>query len=209
MMKYFSTKAALFVLAATVVVCPVAGLAQHASPDGTPGAVRDFLEAWLSGNDEIAMSYFSTSEQAINLAPESISTGQVASRGAIAVVDLRKAYLKLLDDSWMTHADLAASPAPVNAELIALMEQQFDVDVVSGVDDPFIAYVANNAMSIESFDAAGRGAAATLLATGRPTLGVLVELPAKRGHPHPGPLATFWQEEGGKWRIQMVGTILP
>ena len=192
-MKKTVPKALLWLVLMTSL-CPNLGLAQQGrtTTDLPLEEVRKFLAAWVAGDEEVAMPYFSTTERAMQLAPNSVVGEQFL-----------QSYWKLMDEIWRRQADTNAGLSIVDEELIQILGTELHVSVVSHVGDQYIAYIANSEESIELFTP--QGTAEILLEIGR-TLCVLAELPPGKGLPPPGPFVTFWQQEtDDKWRIQTIG----
>ena len=212
-MKNTASKA-LLGLIAMVALCPTVGLAQTANTTlEPPKEIPEFLAAWVAGDEQAAMSYFSTSERAMQLAPSSVLAGEPqASRnlstGAALQGGVLRSYWKLMNEGWRHWADIDAGLSIVHdQELIQILTRELGVHVVSGVGDEYLAYIASSPESIEQF--AHQGAAEILLNSGRRTLCVLADLPPRTGLPPPGPFVTFWQQENDEWRIQTIGGLQP
>ena len=142
---------------------------------------------------------------------------------------LRTGYLGLMNHVWRpeTADDLAFERASVrenvlidrenrvaieliDRELIVALEERLGVRVLSNEGEPFIVFVADNELSITTFDYTNGEAAEILRPAERTTLGMMVGIVAGgEERPNPGPFVSFWQQEGDEWRIQMVGAIQP
>ena len=199
-----------------VVLCPAVGPAQQAGMTlEPPKEVRDFLKAWVAGDEQVAMSYFSTSERARRLAPSGFITRGEFRTGDVEGQDgmLLSGYWELMNGVWRQQADVEAGLSVVHDQkIIEILQRELGVRVVSHVGDEYLVYIADNRKSVEQFNA-HPDAAEILFGDGdnqQLTLGVLADLPPRPGLPPPGPFATFWQqEENGEWRIQMIGSLQP
>ena len=206
-----ASKALPGLVAIVVALCPVVGLARQAEMAlETPKEVRDFLKAWVAGDEEVAMSYFSASDRARMLAPSSvIGRRNFDAKGQDGM--LLRDYWEL-NGIWRHQADIKAGLSVVHdQEIIEILHRELGVRVVSHVGDEYLVYIADNRNSIEQFSAYPN-AARILLGDGddqQLTLGVLADLPPRPGLPPPGPFVTFWQQENEKWRIQMIGSLQP
>ena len=241
MRRNTASKALPGLVAIVVALCPAIGSVQDSVDTilEPPYDVRDFLMAWVAGDEQAAMSYFSTSERARTLAlsgfvprvddvwryaalhfdltPEQVD--EVVPRDGADVRDdvlngmLLSEYWELMNEVWRHQADIEAGFSVVHdQEIIEILQRELEVRVVSHVGDEYLVYIADNRESIEQFNA-HPDVAETLLGDGdnqQLTLGVLADLPPKPGLPPPGPFVTFWQqEENGEWRIQTIGSLQP
>lgn len=207
-----ASKALPGLVAIVVALCPVVGLAQQAEMTlEPPKEVRDFLKAWVAGDEEVAMSYFSTSDRARMLVPSSVIGGRSLDARGQDRIHLH-GYWRLMNGVWRHQADIEAGFSVVHdQEIIEILSRELGVRVVSHVGDEYLVYIADNRNSIEQFNA-HPDAARILLGDGddqQLTLGVLADLPPRPGLPPPGPFVTFWQQENDKWRIQMIGSLQP
>ena len=175
------------------------------------------------------MAYFSVSETSRSLAPDRVWGDEGAERGAFVQRSDRARYLHeywmFVNDMWKPQpltnrvtrervamrerGGLGEVLKPVDQDILVGMREEFGVPVISEITDPFVVFVADNPMSIYSFDAAYMGAEEKLRPEEHLTLGMLAELSRKGEGPDPGPFVSFWQEEEDDWRIQMVGAVLP
>ena len=207
-----ASKALPGLVAIVVALCPIVSLAQQAEMTlEPPKEVRDFLKAWVAGDERVAMSYFSTSDRARMLAPSSVIGGRdLDAKGQDGM--LLSGYWRLMNGVWRHQADIKAGFSVVHdQEIIEILRRELGVRVVSHVGDEYLVYIADNRNSIEQFNA-HPDAARILLGDGddqQLTLGVLADLPPGPGLPPPGPFVTFWQQENDKWRIQMIGSLQP
>lgn len=227
MRRNTASKALPGLVAIVVALCPAIGSVQDSVDTilEPPYDVRDFLMAWVAGDEQAAMSYFSTSERArtlalsgfaprgdgvfwLDLTPEERVAleprGGADVRGDVLMdvegLDgmLLREYWELMNEVWRHQADIEAGFSVVHdQEIIEILQRELEVRVVSHVGDEYLVYIADNRESIEQFNA-HPDVAETLLGDGdnqQLTLGVLADLPPKPGLPPPGPFVTFWQQE--------------
>ena len=195
-----------------------------------PGAMGAFLDAWVNGRTIEALSYFSTSDQAVQLAHRLEPALFASSRPAGAALaaqddDLRLGYWGIMNSVWRSPRydgetrtyeqqpgrafgdDPNLEPMSlehIEKEVADLLAEEFETQAWVGGDGTFVAFVANEAMLITFADAE---AVEVLLGGGRLTLGMLVGVVGPEGAPGPGPFAAFWQQEVDEWHIQTIGAL--
>ena len=198
-----------------------------------PSAMGAFLDAWANGRRVEALSYFSTSDQAVQLAHRLEPALFASSRPAGAAFaaqgdDLRLGYWGIMNSVWRsprydgetrTYArqsgrvfdgDPSLEPMslePIENQFADLFAAEFETQASVGGGGTFVAFVANEATLITFADAE---AVEILLGGDRLTLGMLVGVVGPEGAPGgPGPFATFWQQEvdDDEWRIQTIGAL--
>ena len=191
-----------------------------------------FLDAWVSGRTAAALSYFSASDQAVQLAHQLEPALFASSRPTGAALaaqegdDLRLGYWGIMNSVWRSPRynratrtyerqagrafDLDAPDLEIRLEHIEsnvadLFAEEYETAASVGGDGTFVIFVANEATLITFVDAE---AVEILLRGGRLTLGMLVGVVGPEGAAGgPGPFATFWQQEGDEWRIQTIGAL--
>ena len=208
--------------AATVLaVSAVGGSARAQSVNGAiPPAMHQFVDALAVGDQEQVMSFFSTSDRAQALVPDSVWALGRGSRPEDLVLS---GYLRMLKDlvsegggfraaDALTTTDaVAAGTLPTlsqtdglpGAEMVRMFEDRLGVRVLPlSPTANLLIFAVEDDTALHAFDGAEKGAAKVLQPAERRTLGL-----AAPGDPEP--FVTFWQEEGerGDWRIMMVGML--
>ena len=188
-------------------------------------AMEAFLSAWLvHGSMVETMKYFGTSDASLSLAPTYVvEYGQFdpgvvdAPTRAAVPPGIAFGYWKLLEALWpdAARADTDLDDLLiVDGEIVAFLANEFDVQYVQ--ETPFVVFVADERIEIDSFDAGfsegGFGHVATVLKPNKkhPVLTMIADFRHEVSD-NVGPLVTFWDEEwddiGGEmdWRIQALG----
>ena len=135
MRRNTASKALPGLVAIGVALCPAVGPAQQAEMTlEPPQEVRDFLMAWVAGDEQVAMSYFSTSERARRLAPSGFITRGEFRTGDVEGQDgmLLSGYWELMNGVWRQQAAVGAGLSVVHDQkIIEILQRELGVRVVS------------------------------------------------------------------------------
>ena len=220
---------ATLALALAIVGGPVAD-AQQSSYRVAVAAMTDFLTAWLVNSDmPRAMTHFGVSEEALDLAPTYFSSNfplDLHTRAELGDTlldvrpDIASGYSRLISAMWPGASRVDARLADIlvrDDDIIDFLSSEFDVEYIQ--IEPFVVFVADEAVEINTFDAGfgsgGFGAVATTLlkkpTRTTPILTMIAEPKYADGNVAE-PIVAFWDEEpsangNAAWRIQALGAV--
>lgn len=172
-----------------------------------PAAMHGFMDAWVDGNEDAVLSYFSTSDQAAELADHVMPVVLASSRPALAAQEgeVGPGYWRIMNDVWRTPRarSVVVDQGPMEDWMVETFAEEYLTPAVVSEDRMFVTFVANRATLVTFTD----GTTAEILLTGNVTLGMLVATPSQENVHNPGPFAAFWQQEDDGWFIQTIGIV--